>query len=150
MWRKTRLAALCAALVLAAVAVAAASAYSTPAPANFWKKNYRLDVTLTDVQDPTFDATLNDVAGSVPRQARYYLQEMLSDGSFEIDASNARCFEVTTDADGNETTQSAACSDVVAALDSAPDGLDASMLGKPTQDENGELAFKAKKLVVWL
>lgn len=148
--KKRGLAAIIVALVFAAVAVAGASGYSTPAPAKFWKKNYRMDVTLQDAQDLTFDATLNDVADSVPRQARYYLNENLNDGSFEIDASSAKCFEVTSNDDGNAATQAAPCSDVVAQLDDSPDGLCATLLGRPTKDDNGDLAFVAKKLVVWL
>jgi hypothetical protein len=149
MLRKSLLAALVA-LAVAALGVTAAFAYSTPAPKNFWKKNYRLSVALEDVQDLTFDAELEDVPGSVPRQARYYLQENLGDGTFEIDASAAKCFEVTSDDDGNQTTHAAGCDDVAALVDDSADGLCASLLGKPTHDENGELAFRAKKLVVWV
>jgi hypothetical protein len=139
-----------AALALAAIGVAGAFAYSSPAPSNFWKKNYRLGIVLQDVQDGTFDAELSDIPSSVPRQARYYLQENLGDGTFEIDSSNAKCFEVTTDENGNQSTQPAPCSDVANLLDASPDGMYASMLGRPTHDADGELAFVAKKLVVWL
>ena len=146
---KSALIAAVAALALA-LGVAAAAAYSTPAPSNFWKKNYRLGVQLEDVQGLTFDAELADIPSSVPRQARYYLQENLDDGSFEIDASNAKCFEVSSDEDGNSTTTAAPCSDVAALLDDSSDGLCAYMLGRPTHDENGDLAFTAKKITVWL
>jgi hypothetical protein len=57
---------------------------------------------------------------------------------------------VTTDEDGNASAQAAPCADVVAALDDSPDGLCASMLGRPTHEDNGDLAFAAEKLTVWL
>jgi hypothetical protein len=71
-------------------------------------------------------------------------------GSELVSASNAKCFEVTTDEDGNASAQAAPCADVVAALDDSPDGLCASMLGRPTHEDNGDLAFAAEKLTVWL
>jgi hypothetical protein len=150
MLRKSVLVAALAALAIAVVGVSAAFAYSTPAPKNFWKKNYRLDIVLQDHQDGVFDAELSDISGSVPRQARYYLQENLGDGTFEVDSSNAKCFGITTDDNGDESTQAIPCSDVAALVDGSAGGVSASMLGRPTHDENGDLSFVAKKIVVWL
>jgi hypothetical protein len=150
MFRKPVIVAALAALALAVIGVAGAFAYSTPAPKNFWKKNYRLGVVLQDHQDGVFDASLTDISGSIPRQARYYLQENLGDGTFEIDSSHAKCFEVSTDANGDQSTQQAACADVAELVDNSADGVGASILGRPTLDENGDLAFAAKKIVVWL
>ena len=149
MLRKSLLAALVA-LAVAALGVTAAFAYSTPAPKNFWKKNYRLSVALEDVQDLTFDAELADVPGSVPRQARYYLQENLDDGTFEIDASSAKCFEVSADDDGNQSTAAVACSQVAELVDDSPEGYCASILARPTKDDDGNLGFSAKKITIWL
>jgi hypothetical protein len=150
MFKKSVLVAALAALTIAVIGVAGAFAYSTPAPKNFWKKNYRLGVVLQDHQDGVFDAELSDISGSVPRQARYYLQENLGDGTFEVDSSSAKCFGITADEHGDESTQRIPCSDVADLVDESADGVYASMQGRPSQDEDGDLSFVAKKIVVWL
>jgi hypothetical protein len=116
------------------------------APARLYEKNYRLDVSLHDYQDGVFDATLGEVHATVPAAVADYLSAELGSSSFEVDATNARCFVV----DGSDA-QRIDCLHVGDLVDDASDGgVDATILAKPVRDSDGDLGFAAKKITVWV
>ena len=115
------------------------------APAGFFDKNYRLDVTLQDWNAPIFDTTLNDVPSSVPYAAASYLTQSLEYSTFDIDVSAATCFVVAS------TTAKVPCSEIGSLLDSQADGgVQAVVLAKPVANKDGSLRFAAKKVTVWV
>jgi hypothetical protein len=131
-----------AALALAAPGLARAD---DGAPAGFFDKNYRLDVTLQDWTSPTFDATLNEVPSSVPYEAASYISLKLAYSTFEIDSSHATCFVVASSA------TKVPCAKLGELVDTAPDGgVYAIALAKPVANPDGSLRFDAKKITVWV
>jgi len=117
---------------------------TVPPPAKFYSKNIRLDVNLEDVDGLLFDATVNDIPASVPGSFRAYLQSVLDGSTFELDASTAKCFVVK-----HNVQNVVDCQTLAGWLDASADGgIDATILAKAVQGP--ELAYKAKKITVWL
>jgi hypothetical protein len=142
--RKVLFATLIAALALP-LAAPAAPRHARQAPPKFFDKNFKLNVNLYDTNDNVFDATLNSVHPNTPWRVRDYLNDKLTDTSFEIDSSTANCFVVDDNGAANVP-----CSQIADLIDSNPDGVDAQILAKPYVDDDGDLGFVAKKIVVWL
>jgi hypothetical protein len=114
-----------------------------PVPPKFYSKNIRLNVNLQDVAEGrVFDATLNEIPGSVPGSFRTYLESVLDASTFEVDASSAACFVIK-----NNVQNSINCSTLGTWLDqTADDGIDATILARAVAGD--DLSFKAKKITV--
>jgi hypothetical protein len=132
------------ALALVALATPGLVRADGGAPAGFFDKNYRLDVTLQDWTSPVFDTTLNDVPSSVPYEAASYLTRKLEYSTFDVDVSHATCFEISN------KTATVPCADLGKLIDSQSDGVQALLLGKPVANADGSLKFAAKKVTVWI
>jgi hypothetical protein len=132
------------ALALVALATPGLVRADGGAPAGFFDKNYRLDVTLQDWNSPVFDTTLNDVPSSVPFAAASYLTQSLAYSTFDVDVSHATCFEV------GAAVATVPCSQLGSLIDSQSDGVQALVLGKPIANADGSLKFAAKKVTVWI
>jgi hypothetical protein len=113
-------------------------------PPKFFSKSHRLNVTLNDVEQTTFDASLADFPGQTPARVQEYIGWNV-EASFNLDASAAVCFTVKRD-----TVTAIDCKEIAAHVDSSVDPVYASILAKPYLDADGDLAFKAKKITIWL
>jgi hypothetical protein len=113
------------------------------APPGFYDRTYRLDLHLEDVNGLFFSATLNELPPSVSWPAQQWLIHSLDSSAFDVDGSAATCFVVTA------KTAVVPCSQIAKLVDSSPDGIDVSTLVQPV-DARGGMAFKAKKITVWL
>lgn len=114
------------------------------APPKFFSKSYRLNVGLNDVDGTTFDASLSDFPGQTPLRVQEYIGWNV-EASFDVDASAAACFTVKRD-----TVAAVDCKEIAAYVDSWLDPIYASILAKPYLDADGDLAFKAKKITIWI
>lgn len=131
-------------IAVLALALPVAAQADSSAPAKFFHKNYRLAVGLQDWNEPVFDATLLDIPASVPANAAQYISDQLGDATFELDASGARCY-LSQDGGPAERVD---CSDLGGIVDESPDPVCAWILARPYVDEDGDLAFAAKKITV--
>lgn len=113
-------------------------------PPKFFSKSYRLNVGLNDVDGITFDASLSDFPGQTPARVQEYISWNV-EASFDLDASGAACFTVKRD-----TVSAVDCKEIAAYVDSWVDPIYASILAKPYLDADGDLAFKAKKITIWI
>lgn len=113
-------------------------------PPKFFSKSYRLNVGLNDVDGTTFDASLSDFPGQTPARVQEYISWNV-EASFDLDASGAACFTVKRD-----TVAAVECKEIAAYVDGWLDPIYASILAKPYVDADGDLAFKAKKITIWI
>lgn len=143
---RTLAAALAALAGAAAVGTATAAADTTPAPpagapSTLYTKAVRMDVSLQDVTGLSFDASLDEVAASMPARFRTYLASALDGEIFSIAAGTAtKCF-----VDDGVATKAATCASVADLVDNAADAVPATVLALATP--GAPLDFTAKKLI---
>lgn len=143
--RRLLIAAIAAAIGVATIGTALASAETTPvppvgAPATPYKKNVRMDVSLQDTTGLVFDASLDQIASSMPARFGRYLEIALDGEIFSIDATGARCF-----VDDGASTQAATCQQVADLIDASVDAVPATVLARAVPGT--PLDFVAKKVI---
>ena len=138
-------AALAAMVGAAAIGTAVAAADPTPtpppsAPSTLYKKSVRLDVSLQDTTGLVFDASLDQVASSMPARIATYLESALDGEIFSVDATGAKCF-----VDDGTTTRAATCQQVADLVDASADAVPATVLARAVPGT--PLDFVAKKVI---
>jgi hypothetical protein len=124
-------------------AVAAADTSPTPpigAPSSLYKKSIRMDVSLQDTTGLVFDASLDQVASSMPARFGRYLETQLDGEIFSIDVTGARCF-----VDDGTATKAVTCQQVADLIDTSVDVIPATVLARAVPGT--PLDFVAKKVI---
>ncbi|MEZ5101343.1 MAG: hypothetical protein R3C15_16395 [Thermoleophilia bacterium] len=107
-------------------------------PRGFFRKTLKLHVDLEDAADgPVFTASLNRILRGVPKRVRSFLNEKLRGDTFELDATDARCF-----ADGERI----ACDDLAEEVLDAADPIEAVVLVRADEITEDGFAFTARKV----
>lgn len=107
-------------------------------PRGFFRRTLKLDVDLEDATDgPVFTASLNRVLRGVPKRLRAFLNEELQGATFELDATDARCF-----ADGERI----ACDDLADEVLDAAEPIEAVVLVRADEVTPDGMSFTARKV----